>query len=764
MSPTQTNSDQISTGSDSTYTLTSSQNSASLTTPTASSRSDSVQPSTSSTSNSNVGVPGVTINPSDLSLLRSTTSDLAPIESIASSLSHDPMGTPAVTPASTPATTTPSASTTSEPPWIPTRTSGTVTVETVTYSFNFLVEPPPRPEKDGKSSSEQVHIDFLAAVPKLKSAASIFDGLGSAFKTFSSAVHAPNASDKSVSTAGSGLLNLFHNGFSAAADIGGTLGAIGLSEIDKSGKLLNRFKQTSLGIFDLGETIKKIEPLLGSNLNLANGNKLLDLSDDITKGIGIGEGLKDLAELANEVSDTEPKTDVTTTPESTDVQSTPEPTTQTTPTSSQSSSRSSSSSSSSSSAAETLKPYTISTKPGTSLATFDAFVRSLPDGGQGMRVERPSITFQAYGTDITDSLTASIRLNPIIRAVVYDPFIEDDLDDYSVLPKIIEKRVDPYPMLNLAQQPISPAHLNLISQGPRNVAARRNQPPPLIPDYLMSPTGGQGVTIFVIDTGIDPAHPDFLHSYTQGEHYIVPNSKLRLPELMANPDRSSSATQALVPYVPDPDNVMSDSRDHGNCVSSLATGRVYGVAKRARLFPVKYKNSKVAATDLAIQDAFYEVIDIVRNRNNGLSGPPPIPGWAVLSFSQGFGHLTGEAFEERRRLMTRLLNECWKEDTIVVPTTFVRQFIFISRFIRFGRLLSNLILSPIISHILNLLFHSSRPINLLHSLTHNITNALTTTTTINLPPTPNTNHPPSSRRRIANSPETHQNTYDIADY
>ena len=292
----------------------------------------------------------------------------------------------------------------------------------------------------------------------------------------------------------------------AAADIGGTLGAIGLSEIDKGGSILNRFKKTSLDIFDLGGTIKKIEPLLGSNLNLANGNTLLGYTDEITKSIGISEGLKELGELANEVSESTLTPESTPTPESTDVQSTPEPTTQTTPTTSLSSSSMGSSSSSSSSTAATTKPYTISTKEGTSPEAFDAFVKSLPDAGQGIRIEYPHVNFQVYGTDITDSLAASIRLNPIIRSVVYDAFVDDD-EDYSVIPKLIEKRVDPYPQLNLALQPISPVHLNLISQGPRNAEARRVTPAPLIPDYLLSSKAGEGVTIFVIDTGIDPAHP-----------------------------------------------------------------------------------------------------------------------------------------------------------------------------------------------------------------------------------------------------------------
>mgnify|MGYP003640076952 CR=1 FL=1 len=35
----------------------------------------------------------------------------------------------------------------------------------------------------------------------------------------------------------------------------------------------------------------------------------------------------------------------------------------------------------------------------------------------------------------------------------------------------------------------------------------------------------------------------------------------------------------------------------------------------------------------------------------------------VILIGIGFGHLKGEAWEERRRLMTVLLNLCWKADS-----------------------------------------------------------------------------------------------------
>ncbi|KAG4443888.1 hypothetical protein IFR05_000654 [Cadophora sp. M221] len=148
----------------------------------------------------------------------------------------------------------------------------------------------------------------------------------------------------------------------------------------------------------------------------------------------------------------------------------------------------------------------------------------------------------------------------------------------------------------------------------------------MIPDYLLSPKAGEGITIFVIDTGLNPFHPDFMNSYDPDDYYAVPNALMGLPKKMPSPINSE-----LVDYIPDSDRIMSESRDHGSYVASLAAGKVYGVAKKAHLVPVKYKNR-----------------------------------WAVLNFSQGFSHLTGDAWEERRRVMDKLLRLCWKNDIVTV--------------------------------------------------------------------------------------------------
>lgn len=79
------------------------------------------------------------------------------------------------------------------------------------------------------------------------------------------------------------------------------------------------------------------------------------------------------------------------------------------------------------------------------------------------------------------------------------------------------------------------------------------------------------------------------------------------------------------PFVPDPDNVMMDSKGHGNCIASLATGSTKGVAKKARLVPVKIKNRVGQTTARSLQWAFrYVINDVIAT--NKISSQRPTSG------------------------------------------------------------------------------------------------------------------------------------------
>ena len=112
---------------------------------------------------------------------------------------------------------------------------------------------------------------------------------------------------------------------------------------------------------------------------------------------------------------------------------------------------------------------------------------------------------------------------------------------------------------------------------------------------------------------------------------------MNLPEFRVvidpNAEDPETAQSIELPYVPLPDDVMADAKDHGTCVASLATGAVNGVAKKARLVPIRYRNDFQNAAAAAVQDAWRWVINDVIAINKGANGNIPPPGETVKPFS-----------------------------------------------------------------------------------------------------------------------------------
>lgn len=84
---------------------------------------------------------------------------------------------------------------------------------------------------------------------------------------------------------------------------------------------------------------------------------------------------------------------------------------------------------------------------------------------------------------------------------------------------------------------------------------------------------------------------EFARSYDQDDFFIVPNALMSLPQVVVDPNNR----QKMMTYVPESETMMSQSmaRKHGSCVASLTTGVSYGIAKRAHMVPVKYKNRSI---------------------------------------------------------------------------------------------------------------------------------------------------------------------------
>lgn len=90
--------------------------------------------------------------------------------------------------------------------------------------------------------------------------------------------------------------------------------------------------------------------------------------------------------------------------------------------------------------------------------------------------------------------------------------------------------------------------------------ARVSSPDPANRNYRYDDSAGDGVTAYVVDTGVDISHPDFEGRATWGSNQV--------------------------------DNVNRDEHGHGTHVGGTIAGRTFGVAKRARPVAVKVLNGQ----------------------------------------------------------------------------------------------------------------------------------------------------------------------------
>jgi hypothetical protein len=73
-------------------------------------------------------------------------------------------------------------------------------------------------------------------------------------------------------------------------------------------------------------------------------------------------------------------------------------------------------------------------------------------------------------------------------------------------------------------------------------------------------------------------------------------------------------------------NSLTETKPHGTCVASMAVGTTWGVAKKAKMIPVKFKN-EAATRPAALEDAFLWVVNDVASNDR--------EGKAVINLSYG---------------------------------------------------------------------------------------------------------------------------------
>ena len=174
----------------------------------------------------------------------------------------------------------------------------------------------------------------------------------------------------------------------------------------------------------------------------------------------------------------------------------------------------SASASSSSNPAEPTK-WIFNTVPGTSVETFDKFIKTLPDRGQGRRVVFDRLPDQSYTGLMTDAEAMEVNKNPIVDQIspVRGSYTLDDAgfslkdlfddDQHTSILQLGGNQIFPRAP-TFRPQPNPPAHLKLLSY-PRNQNFQ-NQPLTATTQYLRDESDGVGNFVYVIDTGFDYSH------------------------------------------------------------------------------------------------------------------------------------------------------------------------------------------------------------------------------------------------------------------
>jgi len=96
-----------------------------------------------------------------------------------------------------------------------------------------------------------------------------------------------------------------------------------------------------------------------------------------------------------------------------------------------------------------------------------------------------------------------------------------------------------------------------------------------LPGYAYDARGGRGITVYVLDTGINPNHRVSVIDY----QYSVRLTRFQEFRHMRGSIRWL--------YLPNKPNIQGDDNGHGTCVASKVASRNFGVAKSANIVVVK---------------------------------------------------------------------------------------------------------------------------------------------------------------------------------
>lgn len=173
--------------------------------------------------------------------------------------------------------------------------------------------------------------------------------------------------------------------------------------------------------------------------------------------------------------------------------------------------------------------------------------------------------------------------------------------------------------LSVTVQSNAPEHLAILSRSET--------------DFLYFTNAGQDVTLYVVDSGVEPANDEF-----------VTNSVLKYTLHSMHSD-----------------GIDSDLTGHGTCIVSLAAGHQYGSVKQLKTVMVKVGRSgltPISRQYIAISDCLDGLQLILNDLYTRTQNHEKVKGHTVINLSLGFHrHDNDPSVLEMRRLLLQLITE-----------------------------------------------------------------------------------------------------------
>ncbi|KAJ5570548.1 uncharacterized protein N7459_009978 [Penicillium hispanicum] len=285
--------------------------------------------------------------------------------------------------------------------------------------------------------------------------------------------------------------------------------------------------------------------------------------------------------------------------------------------------------------AATKKSYFIRTKEDTSLETFQSWVQEL-DNGQGRQIVHDRVYHQSYVTNLTATEAEQVKQKDFIL-FVYEQGEPLLINASRAIPHSQPGDGPSIPQARWTRK--SPVHertmegVRTLNTQQRFISWNQGGRPPIDAQYESDDNDGEGVDIYIIDTGFNLNLEELSGRAVRPQYYFVPNPN--------EPDVLPAS--------------IDDRYNHGTAIAVLAGGKTLGIAPKAGLYMVKHvtdvlsSDNKIlpATSPDAIEDALSYIISKIRT-NAGRK--------AVVNMSQTISaNMIPPVYEACRQIFERFI-------------------------------------------------------------------------------------------------------------